>query len=222
MMTEQKSAAKWLILLLLPLLFAAVSFTIGKYSISLSQLLHTIFYHYVDPTQIADPKMETVLFNIRLPRVLAVLMVGGGLSMAGASYQGMFKNPLVSPDILGVSAGAGFGASLALLLSLPMAMVQVFAFCGGMLAVSLAVFVNRSMKYDPLLALILGGILVSTLFSSGISMVKFLADADDKLPAITFWLMGSFSSVNKHDLLPLFIPMGISYVILIGLRWKLN
>lgn len=110
------------------------------------------------------------------------MLVGAALAVAGASYQGMFKNPLTSPDLLGASAGASLGACLALLWGLAGEYVQLFAFLGGMLAVGMAVWLNRQVDYDPTLGLVLAGILVSTLFQSGMSMVKFLADADDKLP----------------------------------------
>lgn len=136
--------------------------------------------------------METTLFNIRLPRVLAALLVGGGLAVSGAAYQGMFKNPMVSPDILGASAGAGFGACIAMLLGLPNIQVQLLGFLGGILAVFIATTVTNRFSQDAILGLVLGGMMVSTLFQSGTSAIKLLADADDKLPQITFWLMGSF------------------------------
>jgi iron complex transport system permease protein len=213
---------RWVFFLLIPLAMFLVSFAIGKYPISIPELLQTLFYHLADPSAISDPKMETVLFNIRLPRVCVALLVGGGLSMAGASYQGMFKNPLVSPDILGASAGAGFAAALALYFSLSMVAVQAFAFVGGLVAVFLATSINRKMNYDQLLGLILGGILVSSLFSAGTSAIKFWADADDKLPAITFWLMGGLHSITKRELLYILPPMLVSFGILFSVRWKLN
>lgn len=219
-----KSSLKnfWPILIAIPIILFFVSFTLGKYDMNLKELICTMYYHFADPSKIIDKNMETVLFNIRIPRVIVVLMVGAGLSIAGASYQGMFKNPLVSPDILGASAGAGFGASIALLFSQSMATVQICSFCGGILAVVMATQVNKVMKYDPILALVLGGILIRTLFTSGLSIIKFLADTDDQLPAITFWLMGSFASTNKSDILAVFIPTVISFAMLFALRWKLN
>lgn len=213
---------KWVFLLIIPIALFFISFAIGKYPISIPELLHTIYYHFVDPAQVMDPNMETVLFNIRLPRVLMVLIVGAGLSIAGASYQGMFKNPLVSPDILGASAGAGFGAAIGLYFSQSLLVIQIIAFLGGLFAVFMSTNINRKMKFDPILGLVLGGILVSTLFSSGISAIKFLADGDDKLPAITFWLMGSFSSVNMIKLVSIIPPMVIAFIILFHYRWKLN
>lgn len=215
----------FLVKLLVPLALVAIffiSFALGHYAISPFELVQTVWYHFVDPSAIADSKFETIIFNIRLPRILTVLLVGAALATAGASYQGMFKNPLVSPDLLGASAGASFGACLALLLNMPNIMVQVFAFAGGMVAVGMAVWLNRVVKYDPILGLVLGGILVSTLFQSGMSLIKFMADGDDKLPAITFWLMGSFASIDQKDFLLILIPMFIGFALLISQRWKLN
>ena len=165
---------------------------------------------------------ELVLFHIRLPRILVVMLVGAALSVAGASYQGMFKNPLTSPDLLGASAGASLGACVALLLGMPGGMVQLLAFTGGIVAVALAVWLNRFVDYDPTLGLVLAGILVSTLFQSGMSLVKFMADADDKLPTITFWLMGSFATVNLDDLALCLLPMVFGFAVLLFQSWKLN
>ena len=166
--------------------------------------------------------MERVLFKIRLPRILVVMLVGAALAIAGASYQGMFKNPLTSPDLLGASTGASFGACLALLWSLSGEYVQLFAFLGGMAAVAMAVWLNKMVDYDPTLGLVLAGILVSTLFQSGMSLIKLVADADDKLPSITFWLMGSFANVNWADFLMCLVPMIIGFVLLVTQNWKLN
>lgn len=198
-----------------------LSFMMGKYAMTPMEVVQTFWAHFFDPSAI-DPKMDRVLFRIRLPRVLVVMLVGAALAVAGASYQGMFKNPLTSPDLLGASAGASLGACLALLWNMSGEYVQLFAFFGGMLAVGMAVWLNRLVDYDPTLGLVLAGILVSTLFQSGMSMVKFLADADDKLPTITFWLMGSFASVDFDDLLRCLPLMLIGFAILLSQAWKLN
>lgn len=197
------------------------SFMMGKYAMTPIEVCQTFWAHFFDPANV-DPKMDRVLFRIRLPRVGVVMLVGAALAVAGASYQGMFKNPLTSPDLLGASAGASLGACLALLWGLAGEYVQLFAFLGGMLAVGMAVWLNRQVDYDPTLGLVLAGILVSTLFQSGMSMVKFLADADDKLPTITFWLMGSFANVNAGDFLVSLLPMLVGFVILMSQSWKLN
>lgn len=178
---------------------------------------------FVNPLYFApDESLDAALFHIRLPRIVVVLLVGGALSMAGASYQGMFKNPLVSPDLLGASAGASFGACLAMLLNFPNILIQLFAFAGGMVAVGCVVGLNRAIRGDAMLGLILGGILVGTLFQSGTSIIKLVADADDKLPQITFWLMGSFAGVELKDLAIVMAPMLIGFALLMSQRWKLN
>ncbi|MDO4443247.1 MAG: iron ABC transporter permease [Slackia sp.] len=197
------------------------SFSVGKYPIAPGELIQTIVNSIFNPAAV-DPQMQTALFNIRLPRILVVVMVGAALAAAGAAYQGMFRNPLVSPDLLGASAGASLGACLALVLDLPSTGVQLFAFAGGMIAVGCVVWLNRVIRYDELLGLVLGGILVSTLFQSGVSLLKFLADSNDKLPEITFWLMGGFSRVDQNDLFAIIIPMFAGFGVLMLERWKLN
>lgn len=213
-----------------------VSFALGRYPISPVELISTLgglannaLANFAEHFGVAIPHVEvnqqmaTALMNIRLPRILVVMLVGAALAVAGASYQGMFKNPLVSPDILGASAGASFGACLALLFDMSNSMVQLFAFIGAMVAVGGAVWMNKMVnKYDALLGLVLGGMLVTTLFQSFTSLVKFMADANDKLPAITFWLMGSFSRINQTDLAVIVAPMLAGFVLLMLERWKLN
>ena len=213
-----------------------VSFALGRYPISPVELISTLgglannaladfaaHFGVSIPHVEVNQQMATALMNIRLPRILVVMLVGAALAVAGASYQGMFKNPLVSPDILGASAGASFGACLALLFDMSNSMVQLFAFIGAMVAVGGAVWMNKMVnKYDALLGLVLGGMLVTTLFQSFTSLVKFMADANDKLPAITFWLMGSFSRINQADLAVIVAPMLAGFMLLMLERWKLN
>lgn len=200
-----------------------ISFALGHYALNPVEVVSGVWTHFFGSIDSLDAqKADNVLFRIRFPRILVVMLVGAALSVAGASYQGMFRNPLTSPDLLGASAGASLGACLALLLNMPGEMVQLFAFCGGMAAVGLAVAFNRVVDYDPTLGLVLAGILVSTLFQSGTSLIKFMADANDKLPTITFWLMGSFAAIDTKDLLMCLLPMAIGFAILISQSWKLN
>jgi iron complex transport system permease protein len=166
-----------------------------------------------------------VLWQIRLPRILAAMMIGGGLSAAGAAYQGLFRNPMVSPDLLGASAGAGLGAALGILFSLGTVGVQVFSFLGGLAAVALTYSIGKRVGrcQGVTLGLVLSGILVATLFSSTISFIKYAADPYGKLPAITFWLMGGLSSVSSEDVLWILLPTGLLGIVpLLGLRWRLN
>ena len=208
-------------LILLPITAFILSFTLGRYAIALPQLWETVCAHF-GGNSVAQSNLDTVVFNIRLPRIIAAMLVGAALSSAGAAYQGMFKNPLVSPDILGASAGAGFGACLAIYFSTSVAIIQVTAFAFGLAAVGLACLINAKLDYDPILGLVLGGILVSSLFSAATGAVKYLADANDKLPEITFWLMGSLSSIDKKDLGSILIPMAIGFILLFLFRWRLN
>ena len=222
-------------------LVAAFSLTLGKYPVPVGDIVPTLWACLcnwcMDVWQMAcqafggtfdaerlpvDDAYATTLLNVRIPRIVIVMLVGAALSVAGASYQGMFKNPLVSPDVLGASAGASFGACLAMLWDLPAFYISLFAFIGACAAVGCAVWINKAVnRYDALLGLVLGGMLVSTLFQAFVSLIKFMADANDKLPSITYWLMGSFSRTSNEDLL-IFWPMLIGFVVLLLERWKLN
>jgi iron complex transport system permease protein len=210
-----------LLLALALVLVCIISSLLGRYFASPARVVEAIIQH-LSGAKPSDPKLVTALFNIRFPRIAVVVLVGMALSSAGASYQGMFKNPLVSPDLLGAAAGASFGACLAMLLNLGNTYIQLFAFVGGLIAVGLVMMINKAVRGDAILGLILGGILIGTLFSSGTSIIKLVADSDDKLPAITFWLMGSFAGVTKHDVLPLLIPMGVGFILVLTQSWNLN
>ncbi|QIM62828.1 iron ABC transporter permease [Pasteurellaceae bacterium Orientalotternb1] len=209
--------------LLVSLLLASIliSLNVGKFPISLSQLWQSISCHWSAdcvPTQV-----DTVLWHIRIPRIIVACLVGSALACAGATYQGMFKNPLVSPDILGVSAGAGLGASLAIFYDLPMWNVQLFAFCGGLFAVfCVSLIASRNKRRDPILVLVLAGVAIGTLLGSGISLLKILADPFTQLQAITFWLLGSLTAVNLTDAWQLFGLITLSLIPLFLLRWRLN
>jgi iron complex transport system permease protein len=150
------------------------------------------------------------------------MLVGGSLALAGASFQGLFRNPLVSPDILGVSSGAGFGAALAILLSGNWIVIQVSAFCFALLAVGISCLVSKIVKGNPTLSLILAGMAMASLFSAFLSLMKYVADPINQLPTITYWLMGSLASVNNNSLLFAAIPMLVGFIVLILIRWRFN
>jgi iron complex transport system permease protein len=213
-----------LALILVVLLF--LSFFLGRYSVDPIALLQGLWNHFFDPATVAAGApgytLDHVIFNIRLPRILLVILVGAALACAGASLQGMFRNPLVSPDLLGASAGASLGACLSMLLGLPTWALPICAFAGGLIAVGAAVWFGSMVKYDPTLSLVLGGILISTLFQAGVSLTKFMADPTDQLPNLTFWLMGGFSQTNQGDLLTCLIPFALGFVVLLLQGWKLN
>lgn len=204
-----------------PLLFI-ISFTLGRYPVSPDLLLNVLAAKLLPLQHTWPDTVDTVVFQVRLPRIIASMLVGAALATAGAAYQGMFKNPLVSPDILGASAGAGFGAAIAIFNSFSIIGIQASSFLFSLLAVLLAYAVSSRIRHDPMLALILSGILVGTLFTSGTSLIKYMADPYDKLPAITYWLMGSLAAVAPRDVLSVIIPMLAGAVPLYLLRWRLN
>lgn len=199
-----------------------ISFAIGRYPISPGELIKILLSKILPMERTWPVAMETILFNIRLPRVIMAVLIGGALSCAGASYQGIFQNPMVSPDILGASTGAGFGAALAILLSFGYAEITLSSFVFGLLAVFLVYVVSSYFKSNPILGLVLTGIMVSSLFSSGISFIKLVADPNDKLPAITYWLMGSLASIRNKDMIFAMLPILIGVIPIYLWRWKIN
>ena len=203
------------------LVFAA-SFLVGRYPVSLAAVLHELAAAMMRQPPPESAIIHSVVMDVRLPRIAVAALVGAGLSLSGACYQGVFRNPLVSPFVLGVSAGAGFGAALAILFLPQPGAVPTLAFVFGLLAVGLCFLMARSYRAAPTLVLILSGIVVGALFTALLSLLKYLADPDSKLPLIEFWLLGSLSSVTNRDallLLGLFVPCG---GVLWVLRWRLN
>lgn len=169
------------------------------------------------------PIVSTVIWNVRLPRVVAGLCVGAVLAAAGATYQGLFRNPLVSPDILGVTSGASLGAVLGIFLSLPIILIQGFAFVGGLLAVAAVYAIGMAIRNrDPVLVLVLAGIAIGALVSAGVSLIKILADPYDQLPAITYWLLGSLTAITGGEVVSILPALAIGLVPLVLLRWRVN
>ena len=167
--------------------------------------------------------VETVVLRVRGPRVLAAVAVGAALSVAGAAFQGLFRNPLVSPDILGASSGAALGAVLGIYLSFGVFGIQAAAFVGGLAAVALVYAVGSAVRGgDPMLTLLLAGIVVGSLLGAGVGLVKYLADPYNQLPAMTFWLLGSLAGTDVSDLAPLLGPVALGTIVLLLLRWQLN
>ena len=209
--------------LALLIILAFIAFSVGRFSISPSDLWAVLWAKLTGSTHTLPTTYDAVIFQIRGPRVIAAILIGAALAGAGAVYQNMFRNPLVSPDILGVSSGAALGAVLAIFLSLPILAIQGFAFAGGLIAVATVYFIGNAVRgHDPILALILTGVVVGTLLGSGIAMMKYLADPYNQLPAITFWLLGSLSSITPADLriaIPL-VMVGLGPIFL--LRWRMN
>ncbi|MGI6406332.1 MAG: FecCD family ABC transporter permease [Syntrophaceticus sp.] len=199
-----------------------LSFTIGRYPISPGELFSVMAAKFLPLEQTWPATLDTVVFQVRLPRILAAVLVGAALATSGAAYQGMFRNPLVSPDILGASAGACFGAALAIFCSLNYAGIQILSFVFGLVAVLITYAVSSRIRHESTLTLVLSGILIGTLFTSGTSLLKYMADPFDKLPAITYWLMGSLSSISSEDVLAVILPMLAGGFVLYLVRWRLN
>lgn len=198
------------------------SLLVGRYALSPGQLVHMLWTRISGGAADWPISDDKVVFAVRLPRVAAAALVGAALAVSGAAYQGMFRNPMVSPDILGASTGAGFGAAVAILLGAGYFGISAAAFCCGLLAVAAAWLVSRLSKADQAVALILAGMMISSLFSAGTSFGKLVADTQQQLPAITYWLMGSLSSIKDKDVVFLAIPVALGMIPLFFLRWRMN
>src|SRR6516164_6285620 len=200
-----------------------VAFTVGRYPVTLADLIEVLVSRLAGrPTEV-PPAVENVVLLVRGPRVLAAMLVGAALAIAGTAFQGLFRNPLVSPDILGASSGAALGAVLGIYLSLGVIGIEGLAFAGGLIAVA-AVYVIGSLlqSRDPVLVLVLTGVVIGALLGAGVGLVKYLADPYNQLPAMTFWLLGSLAATTVADLIPLLAPVAIGSAVLLALRWRLN
>lgn len=209
-------------LTVLVLIAFGMSFLIGRYDISVRTLVDILASKVFSIDQYWEDTLGTVVLDVRFPRIILAILVGGALSVSGASYQTLFKNPLVSPDILGVSAGAGFGAALAMINESNWAVIQTSAFVFGLVAVLIAYAIANLFGGRSITVLILGGIVVSSLFQAMLSIVKTLADTENQLPSITFWLMGSLGRGTNRDVLLMLPALGISLLVLVLFRHHIN
>lgn len=219
---HRRNSAVNIVLFLLLLVLILVCLCVGKYSISPGECLHILSGKLFNATADWDKMDEKLLLGVRLPRTLATVIVGAALSLSGAVYQGIFKNPLVSPDFLGVSSGACVGAAAAILLSMSAGFIQVFAFAGGIAAVALTVMIPKAMRSDSNIMLVLAGIIVSGAMSSVLGFIKYIADPDTELAAITYWQLGSFAYVDKQALLGILPLSAAAAVILLAMSWWIN
>ena len=192
-----------------------LSLSIGSYSIPMTNTLKIVLGSYHNSIE------HTIIMNIRLPRLVFDVLVGSGLSVSGASYQSIFKNPLVSPDILGVANGAAFGAALAILLNLGLYATEFLAFLFGILAVFIAVLLAKRDNEIPILGLVISGIVVGAFFVSLLGMAKYFADTQNQLPQIVLWLLGSFSGVGWNSW-PAILIIAVCMMVIYFMRWQLN
>lgn len=222
MQQRQHNFIKGAVLVILPLLFFMAAICIGRYSVSAADVLKSFWTAATGMDTGVAPKTYAVVVGIRFQRAIQGLLVGAALASSGACFQSLFRNPLVSSGMLGVSSGAGFGAALAILLFQNMVMTSVSAFCFGVLAVILAYLTGRISGGTPAITLVLGGTIIQSIFSAFLSLLKYVADPYSELPAITFWLMGSLASTRVEELLLSFVPMAAGMTGMMLFRWRLN
>lgn len=219
-----RALAVFLVVLLVGIIFA--SFMVGSYSMTPAEVFQTVHAFVTGNVGESNRRAVTVLFSIRLPRVLLASMVGAMLSVSGAAYQGIFRNPMVSPDILGVSNAASVGVAIGLLWGWPTLSIHLLSFCFGIGAVLLVLFVAHAVggrSGNTTVVMILTGVVVGSIGSALLSLIKYVADPDNVLPAITYWLMGSFArSGNVTNIVIVFAIMAVGVGTLLVLRWKLN
>lgn len=213
-----------LLLLCMPLLLLGailLSFCVGYYPLTPAQVVKAALAPLGYGGEVL-PQAVTIFWSIRLPRILSAVLIGASLSVAGSAYQGMFRNPLVSPDILGVSSGASLGAALAILGGATGWVIQLSAFAGGVAAVAAAYLISRKSAHSHTLSLVLTGSMLMSLCNAGVTMIKYVADPDDVLQQITFWLMGSLTKTNLESLGRSLPPMLAGLALLFLFRWRIN
>ena len=199
------------------------SLAAGKFGLSAHDVWRVLWSRILGEPSGLAPNAEAVVLQVRAPRIAAALAVGAALAAAGAAYQSLFRNPLVSPDILGVSAGSSVGAGVAILYAMPIAAVQAFAFAAGLVAVALVVAIGTWIGgRDRILTLVLTGVVVGSLFAAGVALLKYLADPYNQLPALTFWLMGSFAGALPRDLAASLVPIALGVATLWILRLRVD
>ncbi len=215
--TVKRRVFRAVILIITPIIISFLALAIGRIEIPVGDVFNILLGR---TEGIANVSVMTVKI-FRLPRIILALLVGAGLSVAGCAFQGLFANPLATPDTLGVASGASFGAALAILLGAGPVTIQVCSFLMGIAAVVLTVLCGRTGGRNMTM-IILSGIMIGSLFSALISFVKFVADSESQLPAITYWLMGSLASTDSKSLLIGAPPILIGIIILFIIRWRMN
>ena len=210
------------LLILVPTALLYVSLFVGRFAVSPIDVARILFAQIFPIAPDWPKSFETIVLQIRLPRAIMAMCVGAGLSISGAAYQGMFRNPLVSTDILGVTAASGCGAAVALLLSANALALQLTAFAFGLAGVALTYRLARIYQTTPVLMLVLSGIVVAAFFSALLSGAKYVADPESRLPAITYWLLGSLNAASIKGLTMALPPIILGSLGLLLVRWKLN
>jgi len=217
-----KKAVIIAVLIAAPCACIVISLFLGRYPIHYADVFPLIWGKISYGAEMTASIQSSVIWEIRLPRAFLGALVGASLAASGTALQGLFRNPLVSSGMLGVSSGAGFGAALAIIMFKSTAAIYICAFIFGIMAVILSYLVGKIYNSAPAIMLVLGGVIISSIFSAMISFLKFLADPYEDLPSIVFWLMGSLASVQGHDVLAAAIPMLGGIMGLMLIRWRIN
>jgi iron complex transport system permease protein len=200
-----------------------LAFMFGRYPVSLAEIYDVLASRLTGRASSVPIAAQDVVLMVRGPRVLASVLVGAALAVSGTAFQGLFRNPLVSPDILGASSGAALGAVVGIYFSLGVIGIEALAFAGGIAAVAAVYGIGSAVQArDPILVLVLTGVVIGALLGSCVGLVKYLADPYNQLPAMTFWLLGSLAAINVGDIVPLFGPIALGTAVLMGLRWRMN
>lgn len=201
---------------------AVIALAVGRYTVPPNEVVRILLGEFLPIRETWFPKERTAVLDIRLPRVLMAIIIGAGLALTGAVMQAMFRNPLASAQVLGVSSGAAFGGVLVLLTGLGGAVLVGGAFLGGVAALILVLAIARAVPGAPLLMIILGGTVVGAMFQAMVSFITYIADPYSDLPAIVFWLMGSLATASYSKVLIAAVPIVIAGTVMLALRWRLN
>jgi len=204
------------------ILLFLISIVSGRFDLSIEQVLMIILSRAFPVTPTWESIAETIVFQIRLPRVFAAMLIGASLATAGATYQSLFRNPMISPDFLGVTSGASIGAATAIIMDMPFFTVQIFAFIGGITATLITLSIPKMLKNHSTLTLVLSGIVVTGMFRSVMSIIRYLAEPTTALASIIFWQMGSLSSVSSNEVSTVSLPLVICLIVIIRISWWLN
>ena len=206
----------------LPVVVAVFSLALGRYPVGPWAVVQVLASRVLPIHQTWSPAVDTVVMQVRLPRVVLGLSIGGGLAIGGVSVQGLFRNPLVSPEILGVSSAAGFGAALAILISGATLVINVFAFAFGFAGVLVTYAIARVKGTVPVVMLVLSGVIVASFFGALISVLEYVADPQKKLPDIVFWLLGSLAGAQQSQAEVAGVLILAGSAVLIALSWRIN
>ncbi len=217
--TRSGRVLRRVLLPLFPILCGLAALCIGRMGVTPADLLKSLAGHLTGG-ELPSGLVELTLWRVRLPRVLLAMLTGAGLSASGCAFQSLFANPLATPDTLGVASGASFGAALGILVGLPLLGVEGTAMLFGTAAVLLTALAGRGR--GGLSGVVLAGIMMGSLFNALVSFVKFTADTETQLPAITYWLMGSLSAANWPELAVGAPPIVLGLTVLLLLRWRMN